>query len=75
MTCKFQVPNCGCMYPAADNYNMWATEDDGSCTFACTLVPPPVPGCTYPAADNFDENATEDDGSCTCAYFRPLCPH
>ncbi|MGB1031746.1 MAG: endonuclease [Flavobacteriales bacterium] len=47
----------GCTDPAAINYDMAATIDDGSCFF--TLA-----GCTYSTADNYNALATEDDGSC-----------
>ena len=48
----------GCMDATADNYNMDATDDDGSCTFT-------ILGCMDAAADNYNMDATEDDGSCT----------
>ncbi|MDA8895708.1 hypothetical protein N9I98_05050, partial [Flavobacteriales bacterium] len=51
-------PVLGCMDATADNYNMDATEDDGSCTYI-------VLGCTDATADNYTMDATEDDGSCT----------
>ena len=47
----------GCMDATADNYDMNATEDDGSCTYT-------VSGCTDATAVNYDMNATVDDGSC-----------
>ena len=47
----------GCTDPAACNYDMDATIDDGSCDFDCI-------GCTDPEACNYNPDATEDDGSC-----------
>ena len=68
-----QVP--GCTDLLACNFDFWATEDDGSCTFCCdqyvdlsgtsTGGITYVCGCTDPLACNFDFWATEDDGSCT----------
>ena len=45
----------GCTDPAACNYDVTATDDDGSCTF---------PGCMDPAALNYNPDAGCDDGSC-----------
>jgi len=45
----------GCMDIEACNYDMNATEDDGSCTY---------PGCTEIDACNFDSNAGCSDNSC-----------
>ena len=51
---------------SAINYNLEATEDNGSCVYA-------ILGCTDPAADNFDPVANTDDGSCTfCTNFQAL---
>ena len=57
---------CGCMDPAADNYDPNATEDDGSCI---------RPGCNSPLALNYDPAATVDDGSCVYSAEPdvPLC--
>ena len=43
------------MDPTADNYDVTALYDDGSCAYG---------GCTDPTADNYDATATYDDGSC-----------
>ena len=50
-------PLCGCMDPAACNYDPLATYDDGSCNT--------VYGCTDATACNYVVAATCDDGSCT----------
>ncbi len=49
----------GCMDPNALNYNPFATDDDGSCTYEQT-----IPGCTDPNASNYSPWANLDDGSC-----------
>ena len=49
---------CGCTDDTACNYNMEATNDDGSCEFVSCL------GCIDPTACNFQADATQDDGSC-----------
>ena len=48
----------GCVEESALNYNIFATEDDGSCL-------PGVNGCTDAIVFNFNVNANTDDGSCT----------
>jgi hypothetical protein len=45
----------GCTDSEADNYNINATSDDGSCEYS---------GCTDSTANNYDANANVDDGSC-----------
>ena len=51
----------GCTYPAACNYNPYATFEDGSCDFFGCVVP----GCTDPSACDYDPEATNEDGSCS----------
>jgi hypothetical protein len=55
-------PIFGCTDPTADNHDLTATIDDGSCTY-------PIYGCTDPNADNYDSTATVDDGSCTYPVY------
>ncbi|MGB1480507.1 MAG: hypothetical protein ACPG66_03930, partial [Flavobacteriales bacterium] len=51
----------GCIYPAACNYNPYATIEDGSCDFFSCVVP----GCTDPTSCDYDPEATNEDGSCS----------
>ncbi|MBT5639017.1 MAG: hypothetical protein HOJ39_01390, partial [Euryarchaeota archaeon] len=54
----------GCTDSEANNYNVNATKDDGSCEYDENPEPEPITGCTNVSANNYDETATEDDGSC-----------
>tara|TARA_B100001250_G_scaffold130447_1_gene111195 strand:- start:3998 stop:7249 length:3252 start_codon:yes stop_codon:yes gene_type:complete len=47
----------GCTDITAVNYNILATDDDGSCEYIYY-------GCTNPIASNYNVLATDDDGSC-----------
>ena len=47
----------GCLDSTANNFNIRATVDDGSCDFS-------VPGCTSEYAVNYNPAATQNDGSC-----------
>jgi hypothetical protein len=47
----------GCTDSEASNYDVDATDEDGTCAY-------PVPGCTLVSACNYDSAATENDGSC-----------
>ena len=69
----------GCTYPAALNYDMRATEDDGTCTFdvdeeddgADEVI---MFGCVDPSACNYNPNADESsDPIIYCDYGRS-CP-
>ena len=48
----------GCTDSTAENYDVDATIDDGSCTY------PEIYGCTDSNADNYNPDATQNDGSC-----------
>ena len=53
-------PVMGCMDSEANNYNINATDDDGTCEYDEETVM----GCMDSVAMNYDTNATQDDGSC-----------
>jgi len=50
----------GCTDYSAENYDEYATDDDGTCNYP----PDPIMGCTDTEANNYDEYAEEDDDSC-----------
>ena len=58
----------GCTYSDAYNYEMNATEDDGSCIYDTDgdgiIDPFEVSGCTDVNANNHNSSSTDDDGSC-----------
>jgi len=58
----------GCLNPDAENYDEYASWDDGSCYW--DDEDEIIWGCMDNSADNFDPNANEDDGS--CHYEEPL---
>ena len=53
-------PVMGCMDSEANNYNINATDDDGTCEYD----EEPVMGCMDSEANNYNSDATDDDGSC-----------
>ena len=66
----------GCTDNAACNFDLAATEEDGSCTTLdecgiCGGDGTGCQGCTNPSADNYDADALADDGSCT--FGNGLC--
>jgi hypothetical protein len=56
--------DCGCMDPAADNYDISATIDNGSCTYG---------GCTDTGAVNYNPGATFNDYTCEYPPLLPPC--
>ena len=63
ISCFFIFSSCekeivGCTDATACNYNVEATDDDGSCEYSSCA------GCTNPIACNYNESVTVDDGSC-----------
>jgi len=65
-SCVATCPIAGCTDPAYAEFDLAATEDDGSC------ATPVVYGCIYEAADNYDAAANTDNGS--CAFESDDCP-
>ena len=66
----------GCTDNTACNFDLAATEEDGSCTSLdecgiCGGDGTGCQGCTNPSADNYDADALADDGSCT--FGNGLC--
>jgi len=51
----------GCMDIIAENYNVDATVDDGSCSYPVA----DILGCMDITAENYNVDATVDDGSCS----------
>ena len=67
--------NSGCTDPAACNFDVAATCDDGSCDFGNPACPDPcnaILGCTDVTACNYDPDATCEDGNCD--FGNPACP-
>ena len=52
---ELEIP--GCTNPIALNFDIAATDDDGTCIL-------PIYGCTDPTAFNYDPLANTDNGSC-----------
>ena len=65
------TPISGCMDSTANNYNVNATINDGSCTYTPTPTTSLVGGCMDPDATNYDNLADYDDGTCVipCAVI------
>tara|TARA_B100001758_G_C18287448_1_gene545089 strand:- start:406 stop:1017 length:612 start_codon:yes stop_codon:yes gene_type:complete len=60
-SCKKEEVIMGCTNPAMFNYNVNATNDDGSCV-------PFIYGCMDPTMFNFDPNANSPTNDCMSAY-------
>jgi hypothetical protein len=54
------APYYGCTNPLADNYNVNATHDDGTCVYDPSLFR----GCIDTAATNYDATALVNDCHC-----------
>ena len=57
---ELEIP--GCTNPIALNFDITATDDDGSCIL-------PIYGCTDPLAFNYNPLANTDNGSCIPVVF------
>ena len=65
-TCTPNVQGiAGCTYPNATNFLVYATVDNGSCTYE---------GCMDPEANNYQIFALTDDGSCVFEPCSAECP-
>jgi hypothetical protein len=65
-SCVATCPILGCMDPFFAEFDMYATEDDGSCMTAVVF------GCMYESAENYSADANTDDGS--CEFVANACP-
>ena len=57
---ELEIP--GCTNPIALNFDITATDDDGTCIL-------PIYGCTDPLAFNYDPLANTDNGSCVPVVY------
>ena len=57
---ELEIP--GCTNPIALNFDITATDDDGTCIL-------PIYGCTDPLAFNYDPLANTDNGSCVPVIY------
>ena len=57
-SCEATCPVLGCTDPFYAEFDLYATQDDGSCATAVVF------GCIYDSAENYDTAANTDDGSC-----------
>ena len=62
------IQEYGCTDPSASNYNVEATDNNGSCKY--DVLPQDVPGCLVDTALNYNLFANVDDNS--CLYEQPV---
>ena len=71
--------NIGCMDSSANNYNPYANQDDGSCTYDCTVCTHGTPANTCTLAEKDSANKCAQ-GGCDSGYTnsgnacQPECP-
>jgi len=65
-SCVATCPILGCMDPFFAEFDLYATEDDGSCMTSVVF------GCMYESAENYTAAANTDDGS--CEFVDNACP-